>query len=54
MAIKFPFNPAPPPEAGDIEAPFFQRLLWFGGLMLASVIVVSASAYILRGFLFIA
>ena len=37
----------------DREPPLGQRLLWFAGLSLASVVVVAALAYALRALLFI-
>ncbi len=55
MSIEKPglFEPAPPPETGTDEPPLGRKLIWFFGLMLAGVLVVAGSAYILRGLLFI-
>ncbi len=47
------FGPVGPPERGEPPQPLWRRLLWFAGLAVASVTVVSAVAYALRGLLFI-
>ena len=47
------FEPQGPDESGGRERPLWARLLWLGGLSLASLIVVAAAAYVLRGLLFI-
>lgn len=48
------FRPEGPDEqTGRRDRPIAQRLAWFVGIALASVAVVAAAAYILRGLLFL-
>lgn len=53
MPRKAWFDPSPPTEQGDDEKPLSQKLGWFAGLMLAGVIVVAGTAYLLRRLLFL-
>ncbi len=45
-------QPKGPDESGLSGGPLWKRLAWFIGIALVSVLVVAASAYILRGLLF--
>ena len=47
------FQPQGPDETNEAGGPLGRRLLWFAGLALASLAVVAATAYLLRGLLFI-
>lgn len=46
-------KPSPPSEDANAEPPLSRQLLWFAALSGASLLVVSAVAYTLRGLLFI-
>ncbi|HIG23180.1 MULTISPECIES: DUF2474 domain-containing protein [Henriciella] len=46
-------EPQGPDETGGSAGPLWKRLAWFWGIAIVSVTVVAATAYILRGFLFI-
>ena len=46
-------EPHGPDESGAPAGPLWKRLAWFSAIALASVVVVAASAYLLRAFLFI-
>ncbi|WP_143435375.1 DUF2474 domain-containing protein [Henriciella aquimarina] len=46
-------EPQGPDETGAGARPLWQRLLWMAGLALASLTVVAATAYLLRGLLYI-
>lgn len=45
-------RPNGPDESGGSAGPLWKRLAWFIGIALVSVLVVAASAYVLRGLLF--
>ena len=47
------FQPQGPDETNQAGGPLGKRLLWFVGLAVASLTVVAAAAYVLRGLLFI-
>jgi len=47
------FEPEGPDESGGETRPLGTRLLWFAGLAVASLMVVAAVAYVLRGLLLI-
>ena len=44
-------RPQGPDETGPSTGPLWKRLVWFGAIAFASVIVVAATAYLLRGLL---
>lgn len=46
------FEPEGPDETGEAGGPLWSRYLWFAGLMLAGLVVVGATAYVLRALLF--
>ncbi|MEL7129585.1 MAG: hypothetical protein AAGK23_08550 [Pseudomonadota bacterium] len=46
-------SPQGPSEDGRGEGNLLNKLAWFAGLALASLIAVAATAYVLRGLLFI-
>lgn len=46
-------EPVGPDEEGGGEPSLVRKLAWFAGLALISLSVVAATAYILRGFLFL-
>jgi hypothetical protein len=45
-------EPVGPPPKGAIPLPLWRRLLWFGGVALASALSVAAVVYGLRAALF--
>ncbi|WP_169711771.1 hypothetical protein [Henriciella litoralis] len=47
------FEPQGPAEAGNAPPPFGRRIAWFAGLALLSLVIVAATAYLLRALLFI-
>ena len=46
-------EPQGPSEDGEDQGSLGQKLIWFAGIALASVLVVAITAYTLRGLLFL-
>lgn len=53
MGLRQWLEPQGPAGRDEPDGPFARQLAWFGGLMLAGLVVVACSAYVLRALLFI-
>ncbi len=53
MGLRQWLEPQGPASGDEPDLPLGRQLAWFGGLMLAGLVAVAASAYVLRALLFI-